>query len=257
MRFLISMGLFLASSSSVYPQHGGGFRPVSPPAVGAGRSIGLRPPAEPWGARSPTGVGTVPTWGVQPPTGVGTAPTWGVRPPTGLRPPGAWCGYGRSNHGGGGTVPYIPYLVPYPVYSNGGYYPGNFSSGYYPDTPYPYGQQVPPPMAGVPPPQPAPPVAMNQYIPVSGLAPPAEHSTVQAYQAPTSSQPEPVEPQRPMVFIALKDGWVYTAWDYWVERGTLHYITTQGIHNQASLELVDRQTSARLNSDKEFHLPPP
>jgi hypothetical protein len=60
-----------------------------------------------------------------------------------------------------------------------------------------------------------------------------------------------------MVFIAMKDGWVYTAWDYWVERGTLHYITTQGKHNQASLELVDRQATVRLNSGKEFHLPPP
>jgi hypothetical protein len=257
MRFLISMGLFLASSSGVYSQHRGGFAPVSPPAVGGGQSIGLRPPVQSWGARSQTGVGPVPTWGARPQTGVGPVSTWGVRPPTGLRPPGAWWGYGRFNHWGGGTAPYVPYLVPYPVYSNGGYYPGNFNGGYYPEIPYPYEQQYPPPMAGMPPPQPAPPVAMNQYVPESDLAPPAEHSTVQVYQAPTSPRLEPTEPQRPMVFIALKDGWVYTAWDYWVERGTLHYITTQGKHNQASLELVDRQASERLNSGKEFHLPPP
>ena len=262
MRLLISMGLFLASSSGVYSQHRGGFAPVSPPA-GAGQSIGLRPPVQSWGARQQTGVGPAPTWGARPQTGDGPAPTWGVQPPTGLRPPGGWWGYGRFNHEGGGTASYVPYLVPYPVYSNGGYYPGDFNGGYYyPEMPYPYEQQYAPPMAGMVPPPPAPPVAMNQYIPESGLAPPvglappAEHSTVQVYQAPTSPRPEPAEPQQPMVFIALKDGWVYTAWDYWVERGTLHYITTQGKHNQVSLELVDRKATARLNSGKEFHLPP-
>jgi hypothetical protein len=72
-----------------------------------------------------------------------------------------------------------------------------------------------------------------------------------------SAQPEPAEPQRPMIFIALKDGWVYTASDYGVERGTLHDITTQGTHSQVSLDLVDREKSARLNSGREFSLAPP
>ena len=94
--------------------------------------------------------------------------------------------------------------------------------------------------------QPAPPVIINQYVPEPGPTPPAQNSTVQVYQAPTSPQPEPAEPQRPMIFIALKDGWVYTASDYGVERRTLHYITTQGTHSQVSLDLVDREKSARL-----------
>jgi hypothetical protein len=59
-----------------------------------------------------------------------------------------------------------------------------------------------------------------------------------------------------MWFIALKDGWVYTASEYWVENGTLHYLTKGGKHNQVSLELVDRQTSAKLNKDRDFRLPP-
>ena len=112
-------------------------------------------------------------------------------------------------------------------------------------------------MAGTLPQQPAPPVIINQYVPEPGPTPPAQNSTVQVYQAPTSPQPEPAEPQRPMIFIALKDGWVYTASDYGVERGTLHYITTQGTHSQVSLDLVDREKSARLNSGREFSLPPP
>jgi hypothetical protein len=112
-------------------------------------------------------------------------------------------------------------------------------------------------MAGTLPQQPAPPVIINQYIPEPGPTPPAQNSTVHVYQAPTLPRPEPAEIQRPMIFIALKDGWVYTASDYGVERGTLHYITTQGKHSQVSLDLVDREKSARLNSGREFSLPPP
>ena len=265
MRFLISMVLVFASSSGVYPQRRGRFAPVSPPAVGAGRTIGLRPPAQSWGGRPSIGVGQpVRTWGGRPPIGIrppvptlGVRPPFGVEPPIGVRPPGAWWGHDRFNHWGGGPIPYVPYGVPYPVYSNGGYYPGNFNGGYYPEIPYPYEQQFPPPMAGMPLQQPAPPVMMNQYVPESSPVPAADHSTVQVYQAPTSRQPEPAETQGSTLFIALKDGWVYTASDYWVEGGTLHYITTQGKHNQASLDLVDRQASSRLNSGKAFELPPP
>ena len=226
MRFLISIGLLLASSSGAYPQHRGGFSPVGPTAVRTGPPISARPPVRSWGGRPPTGVG----------------------------PSGAWWRCGRFNRSGGGIIPYV---VPYPVYFNGGYYPGYPSGGFYPDVPDPYEQQLRPVMAGTPPQQPAPPVIINQYVTEPGPAPPAENSTVRVHQAPTSLRPEPAEPQRPMFFIALKDGWVYTASNYWVERGTLHYITTQGKHSQVSLDLVDRQTSARLNSGREFHLPPP
>lgn len=240
MRFLISVGLFVVSSSGAYSQHRGGFAPVGPPVSRGGPPMGARSPRPSWGATAPIGVQpTVPTWGAQAPIGVG--------PPTGVRPPGAWWGrgHGRSSHWGGGDV---PYLVPYPVYSNGGYYP---------EIPYPYEQPFPPHMAGMPLQQPDAPVIVNQYLPESSPIPPAEQPTVQVYQAPASPQPYPPESQRSTLFIALKDGWVYTASDYWVEHGTLHYITSQGRHNQASLDLVDRLTSARLNSGKEFHLPPP
>jgi hypothetical protein len=44
---------------------------------------------------------------------------------------------------------------------------------------------------------------------------------------------------------------------YWVEDGTLNYITPQGEHNQVSLPLIDRDTTARLNRGSRFqlHLP--
>jgi hypothetical protein len=59
------------------------------------------------------------------------------------------------------------------------------------------------------------------------------------------------------VFIAFK-GRICTAIAYWVQGDTLHYITAQGSHNQVSLVLVDRQTSAKLNSGRlvKLVLPP-
>jgi hypothetical protein len=59
-------------------------------------------------------------------------------------------------------------------------------------------------------------------------------------------------------FIALKDGWVTGAVAYWIREETLHYITFQGSHNMVSLDLVDRQRSARLNEGGRvpFILPP-
>lgn len=284
MKFLISMGLILAWSSGAHSQHRsglsqvsppilrigqptgvrppaqsfergiasrvrGGFSPVGPPVVRTGPPTGIRPGAQSWGAGLPIGARpSVPRWGVHPPNG--------VSPPTGVRPPDAWCGHDRFNNWDDGAISLVPYAVPYPVYFNGGSYPGYPNGEYYLEIPYSYDPQFGPAMARMPA-QPPPPVAMNQYVPDPGPAPPGEGSTVQANQAPTSPRPDPVEPQRPTLFIAMKDGWVYTASDYWVEGGTLHYITTQGKHDQVSLDFVDRQTSARLNSDKVLQLPPP
>lgn len=60
-----------------------------------------------------------------------------------------------------------------------------------------------------------------------------------------------------MFYVALTDNSVYTAVAYWVEDGTLNYITPQGRHNQVSLALVNRATTARLNQGSQFqlHLP--
>jgi hypothetical protein len=130
------------------------------------------------------------------------------------------------------------------------------NEGYSPETPYPYEQQFPHEQQFPPammPQQPAPPAPVSQYVPDPGPVGPPASSPMRVYEAP----PPPPEPQEPMYFIALKDGWVYTTSEYWVEKGTLHYITTHGKHNQVSLDLVDRQTSAKLNPGMEFRLPPP
>ena len=105
-----------------------------------------------------------------------------------------------------------------------------------------------------PPDQPAnPPVGSNQNF---GPQPGEERPTIQSYSAPSAPRPEPSEDQ-PLFFIGLTDNSVYTAVAYWVEGGTLNYITPQGRHNQVSLPLIDRETTARLNRGSKFqlHLP--
>lgn len=200
MRFSISIGLFLIYSLGAYCQHRIGFSPIAPPVVR---------PAQPMSAR----------WAIR---------LGGVHRPV----------EGSCERSDGRSGAFIPYVVPYPVYSN----------GYYPEVPDAYEQQPPPVMNEMPPLR--PPV---QPVPELDAAPLAANPTRQAYQAPPPPRPEPVEPS---FFVALKDGWVYTASAYWVEDGTLHYIATDGKHNQVSLSLIDRQITAKLNQGGEFHLPP-
>jgi len=97
------------------------------------------------------------------------------------------------------------------------------------------------------------PVMSNQDF---GPQPGEERPTIQTYSAPSAPRPEPSEDQ-PLFFIGLTDNSVYTAVAYWVEGGTLNYITPQGRHNQVSLSLIDRETTARLNRGSKFqlHLP--
>jgi hypothetical protein len=104
-----------------------------------------------------------------------------------------------------------------------------------------------------PPPPAAPPVIINQNF---GPAKPTEAPQIQSYTAPSAERPAPPEDQT-LFFIALKDNSVYTAVAYWVENGTLNYVTPQGRHNQVSLALVDRETTARLNAGSRYqlHLP--
>jgi hypothetical protein len=78
--------------------------------------------------------------------------------------------------------------------------------------------------------------------------------TVQVYQAPVreSGGVEGQRLQEPSTgyLIALKDHTIYSAVAYWVEGDTLHYFTSSSSHNQASLSLVDRELTGRLNVEK-------
>lgn len=150
----------------------------------------------------------------------------------------------------------VPYAVP--VWS-GGYY-GN---------PYMQEQQ---PITVVVPQQPAPSVIINHnYSP--GATPntasresSVPETSVRVYEGgsarrepasePASAAapaPASVRDDRPTIYlIALKDSTVRQAIGYWLRSTTLHYVTPQGSINHVSLDLVDRETSEQLNSERKL-----
>ncbi len=104
------------------------------------------------------------------------------------------------------------------------------------------------------PPSEAPPsepqrVVVNQYF----VSP--SYSRQESYEpTPPAEQPgnagDPIGPTQNYYLIAYKDHTIYSALAYWVEGETLHYVTTQNTHNQASLALLDLEQTTKLNADR-------
>jgi hypothetical protein len=137
-------------------------------------------------------------------------------------------------------------------------------------SPYGYGPQYGPgadASAGYgPPPQvagPQQPVIINQYFggpgPVPANAPEANGLGTAAAANPNEAQApgDPIGSPQNYYLIAYKNHAVYTALAYWVEDKTLHYVTTQNTHNQASLDLIDLALTKSLNqrNDVPFTIP--
>jgi endonuclease YncB( thermonuclease family) len=70
-------------------------------------------------------------------------------------------------------------------------------------------------------------------------------------QAPPETAPPASDSseQTPHYLIAFKDHTIYSAIAYWVDGDTLHYFTSGNTHNQASLSLIDRDLTERLNRE--------
>lgn len=143
----------------------------------------------------------------------------------------------------------------YPVYI-GGY---DYSEGYSPAEGAPPQQ---PNVTIIMPPQPPTPVIINvgpgggqQMVPLPNQQP-------NIYEPLAPSQPSAAEPsapadETPHYLIAFKDHTIYSAIAYWVDGDTLHYFTAGNTHNQASVSLVDRELTNRLNKESgvEIKLP--
>ena len=149
----------------------------------------------------------------------------------GTRIPGGRAGYNRGG-----------YISGYPVFI-GGYYGAPYISSY--DDPSQYA--APPPQQNVtvvtPPPQPVTPVVINYNY--YGAPPPGQDTAASQGQAPEDTSA--AEPSH--YLIAFKDHTIYAATAYWVDGDTLHYFTDGNVHNQASLSLVDRDLTQRLNKE--------
>ena len=77
-------------------------------------------------------------------------------------------------------------------------------------------------------------------------------------QAAPAQAEEPSAGEATHYLIAFKDHSIYSAVAYWVDGDTLHYFTTGSTHNQASVSLIDRELTERLNKESgaEVKLPP-
>jgi len=136
----------------------------------------------------------------------------------------------------------------YPVYVVGYVYNG------YPAEPAPLPQQQPDTTV-IDSPQPAP--AMSQSFGSDDAQDPTTPTAAADDSQPVEEPASTFEPSH--YLIAFKDHSVYSAVAYWVDGETLHYFTSGNTHNQASVSLVDRALTERLNKESglEVTLPPP
>jgi hypothetical protein len=149
-------------------------------------------------------------------------------------------GNGGNRNGRNNTIVYA-----YPVYV-GNYYDPGVAGPESAVAPPP----VQPPAMGMYPAEAARPV-MIQVAPRPEAT--AAPETVMRYEQPT---PEPArEPEH--YLLAFKDHTVYSAVAYWFDGDTLHYFTTGSTHNQASVSLLDRDLTQRLNKELgiDFRMP--
>jgi len=171
----------------------------------------------------------------------------------------AWRGYGSSyrgryygrggyGYGGGYALAYPVFVGPSPY--DYGYLPPN-----YPPPEY-YGDEGPP--------QP-PAVVINQNF-VPDVANPVVREYGPEDQEPGAGMrnyqnvppPKQPEPEATIYLIAFKDHSVVPALGWWVEGNTIKYVNLDHDINQASVDLIDRDLSKKLNAQRnvEFTLPP-
>jgi hypothetical protein len=204
--------------------------------------------------------GTSGTHIVPPSEGVAT-PGTGI-PPLSITSPGFVPGLGATVSGYPGYHGYRRYhqgygygygAYPFAVY--GGDYGDYYGYGAYSDSGYPangYGYATDPGTG--------PQVIINQNFVPDHATPvmrdySGESSNVQAYDAPgRETADSSTDDGSNYYLIAFKDHSIYSAFAYWVDGDTLHYVTPQRVHNQVSLALVDRELTERLNRGRSMQV---
>jgi hypothetical protein len=214
--------------------------------------VAVAPAAAQFGARSGALGGGFASRGMSRPLGGIAGPGF----TTGLNSRGNFVGRNGSVRGGSRRSA-IGYPYAYSIWVPDSFdylgYQNQYSSAYYDPG---YGVPPPPPAYNNgyngPPPGPQQPVIINQYF----NSPPAGSQAV----APPPGAAGPASDEKPgdllatpqnYYLIAFKNHSVYPALAYWVEDKTLHYVTTQNTHNQASLDLIDIARSKSLNQDRD------
>jgi hypothetical protein len=217
MRTLVGFGLSLLLAAGLFAQYRGGFgnsRPLAQGASGNAVFPGGRPQL------------IVP--------GAVADPTFAMRLGATVAPPGLW----RRPSVPGTRRPGMVFVYGYPVYV-GGY----FDNAYPAEAAAPPSQQ--PNITVINPPQPAP--EMIQRFGSDDAQDPTTPTAAADDAQPVEEPASTFEPSH--YLIAFKDHSVYSAVAYWVDGDTLHYFTSGNTHNQASVSLVDRDLTERLNKE--------
>jgi hypothetical protein len=193
------------------------------------------------------------------PGGMQTQPVYGGAPVIGARPgagvitvtPAGNSNVRRTPTNGRGTRSTASYVYAVPVYIGGGY-----DNSYATQEPAPQ----PPNVTVIYPPQQQATPVMIQAGPDGEYTTMVQRQPATIYEAPrrreTVEEPEPAADST-RYLLAFKDHTIYSAVAYWADGDTLHYFTTGNVHNQASLSLIDRNLTDRLNRELgiDFKLP--
>jgi hypothetical protein len=231
MRTLVGFGLSLFLATGLFAQHRGGFSNPRPFAQGTFGNVVF-----PGGGPRLTVPGAI------------TDPTFAMRLGATVGRQGLW----RRPSVPGTRRPGIVFLYGYPVFVYG--YPlfvGGYPANDYPAEPAPQEQ---PNTTVMDPPQPAP--AIVERFGSDDAQDPTTPTAAADDLQPVEEPPSTAEPSH--YLIAFKDHSIYSAVAYWVDGDTLHYFTSGNTHNQASVSLVDRDLTKRLNEESglELKLPP-
>jgi hypothetical protein len=142
----------------------------------------------------------------------------------------------------------------YPVFVGGGYAGGGYYDNGFAQEPPPGAPQQPNVTVVYPQPQ-VTPVIIHVG---SGDGQYTERQPAATYREPVRRpEEEPAAADPSHYLIAFKDHTIYSAVAYWVDGDTLHYFTNGNTHNQASVSLIDRDLTQRLNKESgiDFRLP--
>jgi hypothetical protein len=211
MRTLVGFGLWLVLVTGLFAQHHGGFGVPRPPAQSTSGNAVFPAGAAGFGNVVFPGGTTVPRPGF-----------WRRPPVAGTHRPGTVIMFG------------------YPVYV-GGY----FDNAYPAEAAAPQQPQQQPNVTVVNAPPPAS-AMIERFGAVEAQDPTTPMAAADDLQ-PVEVPGLTAEPSH--YLIAFKDHSVYSAVAYWVDGDTLHYFTSGNTHNQASVSLVDRELTERLNKE--------
>jgi len=82
--------------------------------------------------------------------------------------------------------------------------------------------------------------------------------TVNNYIYTVAPEPKPAAEAKPVTLLVFKNHSIYAVTDYWVEDGRVHYVTSYGSQDSASVDQLDLEFTRKLNDERsvKFELKP-